>query len=76
MTIWYAYHNPYTGNKQLYELKISKVYPDMIFASEDRGCTHMIGVEDEENIYVNHNVAKAFFKQMEGVTDGNNNDVS
>lgn len=64
MRIYYAYANKLTGTKELYELIISKVYPNMIIAWEDRGCAHMIGPEDDENVYTNHSIAQAFFKQM------------
>ena len=66
-TIYYAYHNPLTGNRKLYELKITKVYPDMIFAWEDRGCAYMIGAEDEDNIFLDYHTAQAFFNQAQYV---------
>lgn len=64
MQIYYAYHNELTGTKKVYELKISKVYPNMIIAWEEKGCAYMIGVEDEGNLYTNRNTAQAFLNQM------------
>lgn len=63
MRIYYIYTNELTGTKELYDLLISAVYPDMIIAWEPRGCAHMIGPQDEENIYTERNIAEAFFKQ-------------
>lgn len=63
MRIYYIFSNNLTGTRQLYELIVSAVYPDMIIAWEPRGCAHMIGIEDEDNIYTERNVAEAFFKQ-------------
>ena len=64
MNIYYAYGNELTGTKELYELKISKVFPDALIAWEHKGCAHIIGTEDEDNIYTSLSVAQAFFKQM------------
>lgn len=63
MRIYYIYTNDLTGTKELYELITSAVHPDMIIAWEPKGCAHMIGPEDEDNIYTEKNVAEAFFKQ-------------
>ena len=65
MRIYYIYTNNLTGSKELYELLISGVYPDMIIGWEPRGCAHMIGREDADNIYEERSVAEAFFKQTE-----------
>ena len=64
MQIYYAYHNKLTGTKKVCDLIISKVYPNMIFAWEDKGCAYMIGIEDEENLYTNRNTAQAFLNKM------------
>lgn len=64
MRIYYVFYNELTGNKYLYELLISAVYPDTIIAWEPKGCAHMIGPEDEGNIYTERNVAEAFYNQI------------
>ena len=64
MKIYYAYHNPLTHNKKLYELKISKVYPDTIIAWEEKGCAYLIGAEDEGNIFLDYHTAQAFHNQI------------
>ena len=63
MRIYYIFANELTGTKELYELTVTKVYPNMLIAWENKGCAHMIGVEDEDNIFTNFNTAQAFFKQ-------------
>lgn len=65
MRIYYIFVNSLTGTKDLYELVISAVYPDTIIGWEPKGCAHMIGPEDEDNIYTERNVAEAFFKQIQ-----------
>lgn len=65
MKIYYVYSNVFTKTKELFELFISAVYPDMIIAWESKGCAHMIGLEDEDNIYTERNIAEAFFRQIE-----------
>lgn len=67
MRIYYIYTNSLTGTKELYELLISAVFPDTIIAWEPRGCAHMIGPDDEDNIYTEKSVAEAFFKQTKVV---------
>jgi hypothetical protein len=64
MYVYYAFHNKLTGTKKVYKLKITKVYPNMIFAWEEKGCAYMIGIEDEENLYTNQNIAQAFLNQL------------
>lgn len=63
MRIYYIFVNELTGTKELYELIIKKVFPNMLIAWENKGCAHMIGPKDENNIYTNLNTAQAFFKQ-------------
>ena len=63
MRIYYIYTNELTGTKMLYELITSAVYPEMIIGWEPKGCAHMIGPEDADNIYTEKNVAEAFFRQ-------------
>ena len=75
MKIYYIFANELTGSKELYELVITKVFPEMIIAWENRGCAHMIGAEDEDNIYTSYNTAQAFFKQTTvGAKYGKNSD--
>ena len=64
MRIYYVYVNEFTKTKELYELITSAIYPDMIIAWESKGCAHMIGLEDEDNIYTERNVAEAFYNQI------------
>lgn len=63
MKIYYIFVNELTGTKELYELTITKVYPNMLIAWESKGCAHMISPNDEDNIFTNFNTAQAFFKQ-------------
>ena len=64
MRIYYVYVNEFTKTKELFELITSAIYPDMIIAWEPKGCAHMIGLEDEDNIYTERNVAEAFYNQI------------
>ena len=63
MRIYYIWTNEFTGTKELYEMIISEFYPNMIIGWEPKGCAHMIGPEDADNIFTERNVANAFFKQ-------------
>lgn len=63
MRIYYVYTNELTGTKTLYELIISAVYPDTIIGWETKGCAHMIGLEDQDNIYLEKNIAESNFNQ-------------
>ena len=63
MKIYFIWINELTGTKELYELIISSVYETKIIGWEPRGCAHVIGAEDADNIYTERNVAEAFFKQ-------------
>ena len=63
MRIYYIYTNELTGTKALYELLTSAVYPDMIIGWEPKGCAHMIGPKDADNIYTEKNVAEAVYAQ-------------
>lgn len=65
MRIYYIFVNELTGTKELYELIISAVHPDMLIGWEPKGCAHMIGPEDADNIFEERNVAEAFFKQID-----------
>ena len=63
MRIYYIFANELTGTKELYELIVKKVFPNMLIAWENRGCAHLIEPKDEDNVFTSLGTAQAFFKQ-------------
>ncbi len=70
MKIYYVDRNPFTKSCRLYELKISKVYPEMIVAWEEKGCAYLIGVEDDDNIFLDYHTAQVFYEQATKFGEG------
>ena len=64
MRIYYVFINELTGNKALYELIVSAVYPDTIIGWEPKGCAHMIGPQDADYIFTERNTAETIYRQV------------
>lgn len=50
-TIYYAFENELTGNNEVYELVITKVYPKVIIGSIPRENYICIDIKDKDNIF-------------------------